>query len=279
MKLQFQSFSAMLGAALILFGSASPAFAETETSLARVERTKTLRVGTVNGAIPYFNKNLVTGEWSGFGPDFAKNLADEMGVKVQYVETTWGNAVLDLQANKIDVMFGMAATPARREMVNFSNPIFQNTYTMVCKKGYPEKTWEQFNAPDAKISVDVGSSMDNFVTSMLPKASISRLESTSAATMALQSGRVDCQVLVVLLAQPLLKKVPDIGTIQVPEPVLAAPVTIGMQKETDTGFTNVVNRWLAKEQKSGDVRQVVLANMQKLAGVAPESFPASVKFE
>ncbi|UQB79268.1 transporter substrate-binding domain-containing protein [Pseudomonas shirazica] len=91
-------------------------------------------------------------------------------------------------------------------MVNFSNPIFQNTYTMVCKKGYPEKTWEQFNAPDAKISVDVGSSMDNFVTSMLPKASISRLESTSAATMALQSGRVDCQVLVVLLAQPLLKK-------------------------------------------------------------------------
>ncbi|MCO6689469.1 transporter substrate-binding domain-containing protein [Pseudomonas shirazica] len=111
MKLQFQSFSAMLGAALILFGSASPAFAETETSLARVERTKTLRVGTVNGAIPYFNKNLVTGEWSGFGPDFAKNLADEMGVKVQYVETTWGNAVLDLQANKIDVMFGMAATP------------------------------------------------------------------------------------------------------------------------------------------------------------------------
>ncbi|UQB80519.1 hypothetical protein KI429_06480 [Pseudomonas shirazica] len=61
--------------------------------------------------------------------------------------------------------------------------------------------------------------------------------------------------------------------------MLAAPVTIGMQKETDTGFTDVVNRWLAKEQKSGDVRQVVLANMQKLAGVAPESFPASVKFE
>ncbi|VXC27364.1 ABC transporter substrate-binding protein [Pseudomonas sp. 8Z] len=279
MKLPFPSFSAVLGAALILFANVDSALADSETSLARVERTKTLRVGAVNGAVPYFSKNLVSGEWAGFGPDFAKNLADEMGVKVEYVETTWGNAVLDLQSNKIDVMFGMAETPARKEMVNFSKPIFQNTYTMVCKPGYPEKTWEQFNAPDAKISVDVGSSMDNFVTSMLPKANISRLENTSAATMALQSGRVDCQVLVVLLAQPLLKKLPNIGSIQVPEPVLSAPVTIGMQKEADNGFRDAVNNWLAKEQKSGAVRQVVLDNMQKLAGVEPESFPASVKFE
>ena len=96
---------------------------------------------------------------------------------------------------------------------------------------------------------------------------------------ALQSGRVDCQVLVVLLAQPLIKKVPTIGSIQVPTPVLAAPVTIGMQKEDDPALTQAVNKWLKKEQANGDVKKVVLSNMQKLAGVAPESFPASVKFE
>lgn len=281
MKSLFNSTSlrAVLGSALIAFGTLSNAYAEPESSLSRIERTKTLRVGVINGAVPYYSKSLATGEWSGFGPDFANDLAQELGVKTQYVETTWGNAVMDLQANKIDVMFGMAPTPARRGMVNFSDAIFQNTYTMVCKNGYPEKTWDQFNTADAKISVDIGSSMDNFVTSMLPNASISRLESTSAATMALQSGRVDCQVLVVLLAQPLIKKVPTIGSIQVPTPVLAAPVTIGMQKEDDMALTQAVNKWLKKEQANGDVRKVVLSNMQKLAGVEPESFPASVKFE
>lgn len=273
-----KTFRAGLYAALIA-GSCATMLAQAETSMERVERTKVLRVGVVNGATPYYHKSLITNEWSGFGPDFAKDLAAELHVDIKYVETTWGNAVLDLQANKIDVMFGMAPTPARKEAVNFSKPIFQNTYTMVCKNGYPEKTWDQFNSPDSKISVDVGSSMDNFATSMLPKASMSRLESTSAATMALQSGRVDCQILVILLAQPLLKKVPTLGTIQVPTPVLAAPVSIGMQKEADTVFMDVMNKWVEKEQKSGEIRRIILDNMQKLAGVEPASFPASVKFE
>jgi polar amino acid transport system substrate-binding protein len=260
-----------------VMGSA-PALAEQESALARVERTKVLRIGAVAGAIPYFSKDLASGKWSGFGPDFAESLAGSLGAKVQIVETTWGNAVLDLQSNKIDVMFGMAATPARREMANFSDPLFNNTYTTVCKKGYPDKTWAELNSPDVKISVDVGSSHDNFATSKLPNANLQRLESSGAATMALQTGRVDCQILVVLLAQPLLQKVPTLGEIHVPTPVLSAPVTIGMQKEDDTGLRNAVNSWLKTIQDKGQVKQVILDNMEKLANVKPEAFPKSVEF-
>jgi len=137
---------------------------EPESSMARVQRTKVLRVGAIAGAIPYFNKDLVSGKWEGFGPDFSENLAKKLGAKVEYVETTWGNAVLDLQSNKIDAMFGMAPTPARKEVVNFSDTLFDNTYTAVCKKGFPTKTWEQLNAPENKIVVDVGSSHDQLAT-------------------------------------------------------------------------------------------------------------------
>ena len=167
----------------------------------RIERTKVLRIGVISGATPYFHKDLVRNEWQGFGPDFAQSLAAKLGAKVERVETSWGNAVMDLQANKIDVMFGMGPTPARREMIDFSDMLFNNTLTVVCKKGYPEvKTWEQLNDPKVKIVVDVGSNQDQFATKTLPKASISRLESSGAATMAIQTGRADCQVLMVLLA-------------------------------------------------------------------------------
>jgi polar amino acid transport system substrate-binding protein len=150
------------------------AMAQDETTLQRVERTKVLRIGVISGATPYFHKDLVRNEWQGFGPDFAEGLATKLGAKVERVETTWGNAVMDLQANKIDVMFGMGPTPARREMVDFSDVLFNNTLTVVCKKGYPEvKTWEQLNDPKVKIVVDVGSNQDQFATKTLPKASIS----------------------------------------------------------------------------------------------------------
>ncbi|WP_407315918.1 transporter substrate-binding domain-containing protein [Pseudomonas sp. nanlin1] len=271
-----------LGLSLTLACSAAfpvaSVYAQDESGLARIERTKTLRIGVISGAIPYFSKNLGSGAWSGFGPDFAKSLGDSLGAKVAYVETTWGNAVLDLQSNKIDVMFGMAPTPARRDMLNFSDNLFNNTYTTVCKQGYPYKDWKQLNDPAVRIAVDVGSSHDNFATAKLPQASVSRLENSGAATMALQAGKVDCQILVVLLAQPLLSKRPDIGTLHIPEPVLSAPVSIGMQKEADPGLTNAVNHWIAQEKQSGQIKQVILDNMEKLAGVKADAFPKNVQF-
>lgn len=250
-----------------------------ESSLARIERTKVLRIGVISGATPYFHKDLVKQQWQGFGPDFAQSLAGKLGAKVELVETTWGNSVMDLQSNKIDVMFGMGPTPARREMIDFSDVLFNNTLTVLCKKGYPEvKGWEQLNDPKVKIVVDVGSNQDQFATKTLPKASISRLESSGAATMAVQTGRADCQVLMVLLAQPILAKRPDSGVMYVPAPLSTSTVHIGLQKSANKDLENAVNAWIKDTRAAGDVQKVIVGNMEKLTGVKPESFPKQVKF-
>jgi len=57
---------------------------EPESSMARVQRTKVLRVGAIAGAIPYFSKDLVSSKWEGFGPDFSESLASNFGAKVEY---------------------------------------------------------------------------------------------------------------------------------------------------------------------------------------------------
>ena len=157
---------------------------EPESSMTRVQRTKVLRVGAIAGAIPYFSKDLVSGKWEGFGPDFSESLAKKFGAKVEYVETTWGNAVLDLQSNKIDAMFGMAPTPARKEVVNFSDTLFDNTYTAVCKKGFPTKSWEQLNAPENR-------SWSTWApaTTSSPRASCRRPTSSGWRTRAPQRSR------------------------------------------------------------------------------------------
>lgn len=250
-----------------------------ESTMERVKRTKELRVGTVAGAIPYFNKDLVSQKWEGFGPDFGESLAKKLGVQVKFVETTWGNSVLDLQSNKIDLMFALAPTPQRQEVVNFSKPLLNNTFTAVCKKGHePVKTWEQLNKPEAKVVVDIGSNQDQFATRALPKASISRLESSGAATMSVQTGRSDCQVLVVLLSQPLVAKRPDVGTVYVPTPVETANTNVGLRKEVNKDFENAVNEWLDEARSKGEIQSVVLKNMEKLAGVKADAFPKEVKF-
>jgi len=128
------------------------------------------------------------------------------------------------------------------------------------------------------VVVDIGSNQDQFATRALPKANISRLESSGAATMSVQTGRSDCQVLVVLLSQPLVAKRPDVGTVYVPTPVETANTNVGLRKEPNKDFENAVNAWLDEARSKGEIQSVVLKNMEKLAGVKADSFPKEVKF-
>jgi len=251
---------------------------EPESTWARVKRTGRIRLGAINGATPYFNKDLVSGEWKGFCADFGRDLAKYLKVEVDWVETTWGNAVLDVQTNKIDAQLAMAPTPQRREVVDFSNYLYNNINTVVARKDLNFQRWEELDSPNIKIAVDIGSSHDQVVTRLLPKATIQRFETSAAATMALQSGRVDCQVLVVLLSTALLAKLPNIGHIVFPSPDEVAPTNIGIRKQTDQTFTNNVNAWLEDARKAGRIREAIVSNMASMAHVAPTAFPPQLKF-
>ena len=259
--------------------AAGPVFSqEPESTAARIKRTGKLRMGAINGASPYFTKDLASGEWKGFMVDLGRDLAKYLKVDVEWVETTWGNAVLDVQTNKIDCQLGMAPSPARREVVDFSAPIFQNYNTVVAKKGFNFERWEQLNSPSVKVAVDVGSSHDQLVTRILPKATVLPFETSAAATMALQAGHVECQVMVILLSTALLTKLPNVGHIVFPSPDETNPTNVGIRKQSDQTFTKSVNAWLEEARASGKVKNTIISNMQTLVGVPPTAFPSQVHF-
>jgi polar amino acid transport system substrate-binding protein len=250
----------------------------TESAWARINRTKTLRIGAVGGAAPYYQKDLASGEWQGFMIDFAKSLAASLNVKLDINETTWGNAVLDLQANKLDVFFGLNPTPARMLVVDFSDPLFNNAFVLLARKDFNPATWAELNDSNVKIAVDIGSSHDQMVTRTCPKAQIIRLEKSADASLAVQTGRADAQVLVTVLALTVVSKNPTIGHVVLPTPVQATTTNLGFRKEADRTWVEYVNKWIAQTRAGGKVKDVVLANLQKLSGVRPEQIPAGTSF-
>jgi polar amino acid transport system substrate-binding protein len=252
--------------------------ADNESAWARINRTKTLRIGAVAGAAPYYQKDLASGEWQGFMIDFAKSLAASLNAKLDIVETTWGNSVLDLQANKLDVFFGLNPSPQRMLVVDFSDPLFNNAFVLLARKDFNPTTWAELNDPNVKIAVDIGSSHDQMITKTCPKAQIIRLEKSADASLAVQSGRADAQVLVTVLALTVVSKNPAIGHVVLPSPVQATTTNLGFRKETDHAWVEYVDKWIAKTRAEGHVKDVVLANLQKLSGVKPEQIPAGTTF-
>ncbi len=267
--------SALIGTALA--GQALPAAAQSsgETTFERIRRTKKLRIGAVNGGAPYYQRDLATGKWKGFYVDICKALADELECELDIVETTWGNSILDLQAGKTDVFFGLNPTPKRALVVDFSVPVFSNAFTFITKKGFAKKTWAELNDPSVRIAVDAGSSHDAVVTRLAPKAQITRLNSADDATAALQAGRVDAQCLVFILALTVLKKNANLGQFLLPTPVFSTTSNAGFRRETDRTWRDYVNTWIEFNKGLGFIRSAIINNMA-LVGVTEADFPPGV---
>lgn len=243
----------------------------------RVRSTKKLRVAGIVGTEPYYHKDIATGEWSGFCMSMARDLAKSLEAELEISETTWGNAVLDLQANKIDIMFGLSPTPSRALVVEFTRPIMQNTFTIITKKGLEPKTWEELNKPDIRVAVDIGSTHDLFARRVLPKATLIALKTPDEATLAVQTGRADLVIQVAMLSLVTVKKNPNVGKIVIPGPAIRQPTCAGVRAEDSARFRTFVDNWLEYNRSSGVVTDWITSSLE-LVGVRKEDIPSELQF-
>ncbi|WP_211708719.1 transporter substrate-binding domain-containing protein [Paraburkholderia aspalathi] len=267
---------ALLGSSLFSLEALSePSYANT---LERIQKTKTLRIGAVRGGTPYYFKNIASDKWEGCMIDMATDLAQTLGATLDIHETTWGGSILDLQSGKIDAFFGLFPTPQRRTVVAFSDPLFHNANSLVARNGFNPTNWSDLNKPGVRIAVDLGSSYDQLVTKTCPQATIMRFDKTNDATLAVQAGRADCQVTVIILALTMLKKNPSIGHLIVPSPLESTTTNAALPKESDPAWQTYFDKWLASMTSSGKIKPIMMSNLERLVGVKPNEIPPQVNF-
>ena len=118
MQLRVLALAAALAAMLV-----PPALAQQKSRLLTVQESGTLRVGTTGDFNPMSYRNPATRELEGHQIDAAKELAKQMGVKVEFVPTTWQTLINGLNANQYDiVMTGTSMSVARAKTAGFTIP-------------------------------------------------------------------------------------------------------------------------------------------------------------
>jgi polar amino acid transport system substrate-binding protein len=236
-----------------------------------------MRVSGLVGEEPYFHKDLATGEWSGFCVEMEKDLANELGAKLEIVESTWGNAILDVRSGKIDITFGVNPTPKRALVLDFSRPIFYNSFVIVTRKGFTADTWEKLNKPSVKIAVDLGSSHELIARHYCPKAHITAFKSRDEVIMAVQSARVDALVCTALLGLTAVKKNPALGGVTIPRPLLQVNVCAGLPLEDNKRFRDFVSTWAEYNRGLGNTRAWILKSLEE-NGIPASLVPPEFQF-
>jgi len=228
------------------------------------------------GELPYFNKDLATGNWSGFSIEMANDIAKLLDVKLEYTESTYGNSILDLQSNKIDLGFALNPTPQRALVVDFSATVFPHPFGAMLKKGLEAKTWADIDKPEVNIAVDVGSANEAVARRFAPNATIKSLKSRDEVMLEMSSGRVDCVVNALVLGLTAIAKNPNLGTYKILQsPSVAIPSSMAVRREPDKRFRDFLSVWVDYNRGIGQMREWFLKGLS-LSGVKPEDVPVEL---
>ncbi len=152
-----------------------PASVAAQGRLARVLETKLLRVGTPGDYRPFAMLDKATGIYEGHDIDLAGLLAADLGVKVEFVQTSWSKLMDDFLADKFDLAVGgITRSLARMLRVGFLPPYAPNGKVAIIRKADREKftSLAAIDVPGTTVIVNPGGTNERFVNANISRAKV-----------------------------------------------------------------------------------------------------------
>ena len=166
--------------------------AGTDSTLKQVLQRGTLRVGDCLTFAPFGFDNK-DGQPDGYDVDLAKELAKQMGVKLEVVNTTSANRIPNLQTSKVDVVFcNFTRNLERAKEIAFTNPYVVASEALLVKKSSGIKSINDM--ANRTIATVKGSTNGDEVRSLNMQVKIQEFDSSQAAILAVKQGQADAMI-------------------------------------------------------------------------------------
>jgi len=219
-----------------------------------IKKSGVLRVASFDSNPPFGFVDAKSKQIEGLDVDYAKAIADKLGVKVKLQPTNPANRVPLLVSNKVDlVLANFTITPERAEQVNFSIPYFASGQQFIVKKG-TLKTEADLNT--WRVGVDKGTVNEGVLREKFPGAKVIAYDDTPFAFTALRNGNVQAITQDGPKLIGLLANVPDKDKYEVPPFTISNDlIGVGIPKD-ETRLTEVVNETLTELEADGKARAI-----------------------
>lgn len=223
-----------------------------QSTLEQVLVNNRLRVG-FSTFVPWAMKDK-EGGYTGFEIEVASKLADDMGVKVDFIPTKWSGIIPALLTGKFDIIIGgMGITPERNLKVNFSDPYEYTGMSILASKiiSPGKTTLEDFNSAETTIVARIGTTAAAAAKKFLPEARLNLFDDEGQALQEVLNNRAAAMV----SSQPF----PEFQSIKYNQKLylpLAGktftrePIGFAVRKG-DADFLNFLNNWIRVKNAEG----------------------------
>ena len=241
--------------AILLAGSAIAGKLQQElvqqSTIEQVMKRGVLKVG-MSTFVPWAMKDK-TGKLIGFEIDVATRLAEDMGVKIEFIPTKWAGIIPALLTGKFDVIIGgMSVRPDRNLKVNFSIPYDYAGQSLVANKKLAAGfgSLADFNRADVVISARLGSTAADAAKRFMPEAQKRFFDDEAQVIQEVVNGRAHAAVASAPLPAFQAIKYPDKLFMPMQGTFTKEPIGFAVRKG-DFDTLNYFNNWIRVTEAKG----------------------------
>jgi polar amino acid transport system substrate-binding protein len=221
-------------------------------SLQEIRDSGTLKVGVAK-VIPWVMTDA-DGALIGSEIDIATLLASDLGVEEKVSVLMWTQLIPILQSGDIDVIIsGMAITPSRALMVDFTNPYGDSPVSLLARRDSPAAKASDvpaMNQENTKIGATRGTLSADIAHQQFYSAQVMEFPSLAALFSELEAGHIDA----IVSSQPF----PHLMSLQHPEKYaepIEEPLYIQVEamavQQGNQSLLNFLNAWIAAKKAEG----------------------------
>ena len=156
-------------------------------TLEEIKTAGVINIGVFSDKKPfgYVDEN---GEYQGYDVYFARRLAEDLGVEVNFISTEAANRIEYLKTGKVDIILAnFTVTPARAEEVDFALPYMNVALGVVSPNGRVITTLEGWDENDEMIVIS-GTTAETYLTENYPNIKLQKYDTYANAKNALENG-------------------------------------------------------------------------------------------
>ena len=231
-------FAMLLAVLMIASCFAGCGGSKADSDLAYVKEKGTLIVGITDYApMDYKDEN---GEWTGFDAEFARLVAEKLGVDVEFIEINWDNKFFELETKNIDCIWnGMTITEEVNLNTNCSDAYVINAQVVVMKADKVASYPDADSLKDVLFAVEKGSAGEAALTD-LEITGYTAVESQADALMEVAAGTAEACVIDITMANAMTGEGTNYADLSAGIALTSEEYGIGFRKESD--LTAEVNK-------------------------------------
>jgi ABC-type amino acid transport substrate-binding protein len=138
-------------------------------------------------------RNPRTDQLTGIDIELSAEFAKQLGVKLEYVESSFAKLIENLQTDRCDVaMHAVGVTPQRQQALRFSQPYLQSDiYGITTRSNRTIRNWDDIDKPGVRVAVQAGTFMEPVMAGALKQATMVVIRPPKTREDELEAGRVD----------------------------------------------------------------------------------------